>query len=134
MDTTASMGQYIHEVRDHISDMAHAVVDEFPNCTVRVAFVGYRDYTEADKRLQVLNMTNDTKEFVEFVGKIKPFAGGDVPEDVLGGLDKALKLDWKASNKIIFHIGVNYIMAFISFVCSTRYSRGPLVSYWDTHN
>ena len=106
MDSTASMGRYIQDVKNHISEMAKAIVDKFLNCTVRVGFVGYRDYTEGKMRLEVMNMTNQTSRFVDFVGNIKAFAGGDVPEDVLGGLNKALDLNWKAKNKIIFHIGI----------------------------
>ena len=48
MDSTASMGRYIEDVKNHISDMAHTIVDTFHNCTVRVGFVGYRDYTEGN--------------------------------------------------------------------------------------
>ena len=106
MDSTASMGHYIQDVKAHISEMAEDIVDRFLNCTVRVGFVGYRDFTEGEKRLETLNLTNQTDEFIEFVGKIKAYAGGDVPEDVLGGLNQALDLSWKAENRIIFHIGI----------------------------
>jgi hypothetical protein len=106
MDSTASMGRYIEDVKNHISDMANAIVDKFHNCTVRVGFVGYRDYTEGDKRFQILDFTNDTGTFVDYVGNVKAYAGGDVPEDVLGGLNEALNLDWQAKNKVLFHIGI----------------------------
>jgi len=110
MDSTASMGRYIQDVKEHISEMAEDIVDEFRNCTGRVGFVGYRDFTEGDKRLEILDMTNKTSEFVDFVDKIRAYAGGDVPEDVLGGLNQALDLSWKAKNRIIFHIGTIPIM------------------------
>lgn len=106
MDSTASMGRYIEDVKNHISDMANAIVDKFHNCTVRVGFVGYRDYTEGDKRFQILDFTNDTGTFVDYIGNVKAYAGGDVPEDVLGGLNEALNLDWQAKNKVLFHIGI----------------------------
>ena len=106
MDSTASMGHYIQDVKAHISEMAEDIVDKFLNCTVRVGFVGYRDFTEGKRRLETLNLTNQTDEFTEFVGKIKAYAGGDVPEDVLGGLNQALDLNWEAKNRIIFHIGI----------------------------
>ena len=106
MDSTASMGHYIQDVKAHISEMAEDIVERFLNCTVRVGFVGYRDFTEGKRRLETLNLTNQTDEFTEFVGKIKAYAGGDVPEDVLGGLNQALDLNWEAKNRIIFHIGI----------------------------
>ena len=105
--------------------MANAIVDTFHNCTVRVAFVGYRDYTEGDKRFQVLDFTNDTSAFVDYLGNVKAYAGGDVPEDVLGGLDQALSLDWQAKNKVLFHIGIindsfhhSYIISNIKIYCN----------------
>ena len=95
--------------------MAEDIVDRFNNCTVRVGFVGYRDYTEGPRRFETLDMTNETDDFIDFVGEMKAFAGGDVPEDVLGGLNQALELDWKAKNRIIFHIG-NYSIIFINII------------------
>ena len=100
------MGRYIQDVKEHILDMVHAIVHEFHNCSVRLGFVGYRDFTEGGKIFEILNFTNDTQYFVESVGKVKAFAGGDVPEDVLGGIDQALNLNWTANNKVLFHIGI----------------------------
>ena len=100
------MGHYIQEVKDHISDIVHTIVKRFQDSTVRVGFVGYRDYTEGKERFKVLDMTDDIVKFVRYVGMVKAYAGGDVPEDVLGALNKAILLSWNAPNKIIFHIGI----------------------------
>lgn len=128
MDSTASMGHYIQDVKAHISEMAEDIVDRFLNCTVRVGFVGYRDFTEGEKRLEILNLTNQTDKFVEFVGKIKAYAGGDVPEDVLGGLNQALDLSWKAENRIIFHIGINHnCFHYFSFIFLSNWTLRCLV-------
>ena len=106
VDSTASMGHYIQEVKDHISDIVHAIVERFQDSSVRVGFVGYRDYTEGKKRFEVLDMTDDIVKFVLYVGMVNAYAGGDVPEDVLGALNQAIHLSWDAPNKIIFHIGI----------------------------
>ena len=50
-------------------------------------------------------MTDDIVKCVRYVGMVKAYAGGDVPEDVLGAINKAILLSWNAPNKIIFYIG-----------------------------
>jgi len=106
VDSTASMGHYIQAVKDHISDMVRAIVQKFHNSKVRVGFVGYRDYTEGKERFEVLNITDNIVAFVRYMEQVKAYAGGDVPEDVLGALYQAIHLSWNAPNKIIFHIGI----------------------------
>ena len=39
--------------------------------------------------------------------KISATGGGDEPEDVVGGMDRALSLDWPSSSgsRVLFHLG-----------------------------
>jgi hypothetical protein len=55
----------------------------------------------------VLPFTKSIAEFKAFVAKIKAEGGGDFPEDVLGGLNKAISLAWpeRSGTRIIFHLG-----------------------------
>ena len=69
-------------------------------------------WTEKKMNIEALDMTDNITKFVEFVGKLKAYAGGDVPENVLGGLDRALHLDWKYPNRIIFHIGIAQLLLY----------------------
>ena len=112
VDGTASMGRYIQDVKNHVSEIVHKTIEKYPNSTVRVGFVAYRDYTEKEMNIEALDMTDNITKFVEFVGKLKAYAGGDVPENVLGGLDRALHLDWKYPNRIIFHIGIAQLLLY----------------------
>ena len=129
------MGKYIQQVKNHVSEMVHTIVKKFHNSTVRVAFVGYRDYTEGNARLEVLNLTDKIGKFVSYVSLVKAYAGGDVPEDVLGGLNTAVNLNWKAPTKIIIHIGnFNNLVSFhrhiILHVCVCIFMfRYPLIQY-----
>ena len=109
VDSTASMGRYIDQVKNHIADIVQNIVEKFNDSHVRIGFVGYRDYTEGKARFEVLDMTHSIQTFVRYVGLVHAYAGGDVPEDVLGALDKTLALSWKAPTKIIFHIGIAII-------------------------
>ena len=112
VDGTASMGRYILDVKNHVSEIVHKTIEKYPNSTVRVGFVAYRDYTEKKMNIEALDMTDNITKFVEFVGKLKAYAGGDVPENVLGGLGRALQLDWKSPNRILFHIGISQLLIY----------------------
>ena len=72
--------------------------------TVRLGFVGYRDYFyPADQRYSVVPFTEDEGQFELVVRGVQALycKGNDEPEDMLGGLDQALKLDWKGKTRII---------------------------------
>uniref|UniRef100_A0AC34FKG4 Alpha-type protein kinase domain-containing protein n=1 Tax=Panagrolaimus sp. ES5 TaxID=591445 RepID=A0AC34FKG4_9BILA len=75
---------------------------------VRLAFVAYRDFGDS-KQFEWLNngkFTESIKDFKDFCEKLDACGGGDDAEDVFGGLDKALSLDWcdEYGTKIIYHI------------------------------
>ena len=72
--------------------------------TVRVAFVAYRDITDAI-RFDIFEFTDDIDSIKSAIQKQSATGGGDFPEDVQGGFNKALGLDWGAdSTKLAFHI------------------------------
>lgn len=103
VDCTGSMASYINEVKNHIHDIVRGIFDKFDN-KIRLAFVGYRDYSDGVNRIEQLNFTN-IEEFITFLENIEVRGGADIPEDVLGGLEAAVNLDWLSKNKIIFHMG-----------------------------
>jgi hypothetical protein len=72
---------------------------------VRVAFVGYRDFVDEEDRIVSINLTEDISAFVDFMDEIKAHGGGDQCEDVFGGLERVLTLDWKLPTKILIHVG-----------------------------
>ena len=43
--------------------------------------------------------------FERFVGKQKPYGGGDGCEDISGGFSKVLGLSWHNTTRVLFHIG-----------------------------
>lgn len=60
-----------------------------------------------ENHFEVLPFTKSIAEFKAFVVKIRATGGGDAPEDVLGGLHKAISLSWpeRSGTRIIFHLG-----------------------------
>ena len=60
---------------------------------VRFAFVGYRDFCDS-QQFDVLNFTDYVENFRKFCANVSADGGGDGPEDVFGGLERAIALNW----------------------------------------
>ncbi|CAF1185297.1 unnamed protein product [Adineta steineri] len=104
MDCTNSMQKYIQEVKDRIFETVKLLKSRFSFFNIRLAFVGYRDFNlTPDKQFSILDFT-DEKEFYSFVSTVKCEYGGDVCEDVLGGLQKTIGLNWKQAVRILIHV------------------------------
>lgn len=102
VDLTASMQWWlktVHEKMDEIIEDNRQYLGELAR--VRVAFVGYRDYDDKDHPV-VHPFTNNIDEIKTFLKRLEANGGGDVSEDVLTGLEEALKLDWSATAKVLY--------------------------------
>jgi von Willebrand factor type A domain len=105
VDTTGSMSTYIDAVKDQILAIVSQMVRE--GCEFGgVAFVGYKDWCDGANHFEILEFTKDVNAFKAFVAGVRAGGGGDFPEDVLGGLDKAINITWpeRSGARIIFHL------------------------------
>ena len=75
------------------------------NFQIRLAFFGYRDFGDL-KQFEVLPFTYSVDAFPTFCDAVKATGGGDGPEDVFGGLEQMIGLDWSedGSTHMLFHI------------------------------
>eukprot|EP01065_Artemidia_motanka_P002739 TRINITY_DN11297_c0_g1_i1.p1 TRINITY_DN11297_c0_g1~~TRINITY_DN11297_c0_g1_i1.p1 ORF type:complete len:875 (+),score=258.65 TRINITY_DN11297_c0_g1_i1:58-2682(+) len=106
VDCTGSMTRHIEAVKCQIEAVVRDLEQSHAALSIRLAFVGYRDYGTAE-RFTVLPFTSDVGLFRDFVAGVRTLANTDPPEDVLGGLDKATRLDWStgdARTKVLIHI------------------------------
>ncbi|KAI6231699.1 Efk-1 [Aphelenchoides besseyi] len=117
VDATGSMTSHIAGVKNSIRGIvADLVKKQEANKKngqsvvnrLRLAFVAYRDY-DYPEQYKVLSFTTSVDEFYNFCTEITlPIDNtcNDIPEDVLGGLNKALNLNWSETDntKVIFHI------------------------------
>jgi hypothetical protein len=61
-------------------------------CDVRLSFIGYTDFDQKNQKMfDILDFTSDPQEFQNFMKGVKARGGGDAPEDVVGGLQVALR-------------------------------------------
>uniref|UniRef100_A0A914D067 VWFA domain-containing protein n=1 Tax=Acrobeloides nanus TaxID=290746 RepID=A0A914D067_9BILA len=110
VDTTGSMGPYIDGVRNSVYSIVEKLTKERSKLgriadKVHLAFIAYRDYGDS-KQFEVFEFNESVEAFHKFVGSLIAYGGGDVPEDVFGGIEKMLNLSWSTENafKVVFHI------------------------------
>ena len=74
--------------------------------TLRFALVGYSDYG-SQVRFEQFAFNSSIEEFRVFCSMLSVVNTGnfDIPEDVFGGLEKMLQLDWSAAagTRVVFH-------------------------------
>ncbi|RUP44947.1 hypothetical protein BC936DRAFT_148816 [Jimgerdemannia flammicorona] len=104
VDVTASMQTWIDAVYDKLDSIIDAINRTWPFVVMRTAFIGYRDYGDA-QQLVLKDFENNPDEMKRFVRTVKATGGDDMAEDVLGGMDALRTLSWKSKVRIVFHVG-----------------------------
>jgi len=94
MDCTGSMSSWISHCKETLHKVIDATVARDPNCKVRTAFVGYRDFCDKNSLFELHDFSYDADKIKEFINNVKAMGGGDFPEDIHGGIRKALDLSW----------------------------------------
>src|SRR5690606_27546543 len=102
IDITGSMQPHIDMVKDKVKEITTKVKEEFTEASFRVSIIGYRDFCDVKRFEDTPFDTVNTS--VDFLSKLKASGGGDAPEDVNGGLQKAVNLDWKSAARLLVHI------------------------------
>lgn len=103
-DCTGSMASWIQRSKETLSGIIKNVQSDHAGLTVTVAFVGYRDVQDKP-RFEIFEFSEDLDACAKFIGTMKATGGGDAPEDVQGGLQKALEMKWTTdSAKQVFLI------------------------------
>jgi len=101
MDCTGSMGSWINACKTQLIAIVDLISQHFQRTTINLAFVGYHDHCDA-LPYEVLPFTTDAQATRTFIStKVTASGGGDSPEDICGGLRKALDLKWTAQNRLI---------------------------------
>jgi hypothetical protein len=72
----------------------------------RIGFVLYRDIGEISRscgNIKSHPFTSDSAAVTEFIRPLEPEGGADIPEDIVGGFEAVLKLDWEADTRVLIH-------------------------------
>jgi len=101
MDCTGSMSSYINDATQKINFMVDSIKHKHADSIVRVGFVAYRDHCDGDDRIKTIEFTEDVNAVKNFIASQRAHGGGDGPEDIAGGLQAALEMDWKSDARCI---------------------------------
>ncbi|KAF0544023.1 kinase-like protein [Gigaspora margarita] len=104
LDCTGSTDEYILAAKNYIKKLIKSMNKVNPKIKIWFGFCGYRDYDDKD-HLQSLEFTDSYKRFENFVTNMRANGGDDFPEDVLGRLNRAIKMKWMHDTRILIHIG-----------------------------
>ena len=101
MDLTGSMGIWLDEAKKRVTNIVEEITDNNPGSKIRISFIGYRDFFEANEKRQYdsQEFTEDINEFNNFLTKLDCCGGGDEPEDIVGALGQALNMKWESSSR-----------------------------------
>ncbi|CAF0989470.1 unnamed protein product, partial [Brachionus calyciflorus] len=112
LDCTDSMTPWFSEIKKQILYLTHRggiqkqIKNKFPDIdiTFNLALIGFRDVLDKN-RYEKMNFTQDIRDFEIFLNNLQSFGGGDLPEDVLGGLKCALEeFSWSSKAKFLILI------------------------------
>ncbi|ENH63138.1 Myosin heavy chain kinase B [Fusarium oxysporum f. sp. cubense race 1] len=104
LDTTYSMNSYIETAKNQIRSIVKEIKEVFLNeSNVRVAVVGYKDHGD-EPNIEFLDFTTSVTEVYNFLASLQASGGGDIPEDVLGGIQKAINASWMQQTRCLIHI------------------------------
>jgi len=106
LDVTGSMIPYVNvaqnEVGKIITSIEPEIKKQYPSIKLkfRFAVVAFRDKGDRTP-FEEYPFDEDQKKVIGFIAQLSPGGGGDIPEDVLGAIDKATKLQWKGTAKFM---------------------------------
>ncbi|KAM7186268.1 hypothetical protein V8F20_011473 [Naviculisporaceae sp. PSN 640] len=105
IDTTRSMKRHIEAAKNQVYSIMDGIeAITFREATIRMGVVAYTDHVNGPWNIQFLDLTSDVAQVRAFIANLSLRSGGDIPEDVLGGIQQALLASWKHSNRCIVHI------------------------------
>jgi hypothetical protein len=104
LDCTYSMEPWIVAAKRQVAAIVNRTLDEYPNVVFNVAFVGYRDFGDTTPFVSV-PFTSNIQSFLSQIDGIHSEGGGDIAEDVAGGLTHVADLNWgDADIRVLVHI------------------------------
>ena len=99
MDITESMQDLLDETRDSIKYILDKIKRDSPGIDVRFSYEGYRDFADLKEgqKYYTIDFETDLDLFKSKLDEITAIGGGDDAEDVAGGLNAGLNMNWRSN-------------------------------------
>ncbi|WP_166830875.1 vWA domain-containing protein [Thalassoroseus pseudoceratinae] len=106
IDTTGTMDDELEYLKSEIDHVSSTLQTQFPDVGQRFALVCYRDHYD-QYVTRTFDFTDSISEFRGHLSAQRARGGGDYPEAVHLGLEKATQLSWRTDNsaRLVFLIG-----------------------------
>ena len=106
LDITNSMGKYLKILKEKLHSIIEQIKHDCPLAIIYLGFIGYKDFCDlelGDEYID-LELTLNYENIYNNIKDLEVDGGGDIPEDVAGAFEMALKKNWGAGHKIAFLI------------------------------
>lgn len=104
IDATGSMARWLDAAKTQTRKIVADLRNDNPDLTLEVGAVFYRDFGD-DGRFMDISFTQDVERFVQDIQPVVATGGDDTCEDVAGGFEHMLALNWEdADVKHLFFI------------------------------
>ena len=96
LDCTGSMAPWIDAAKSQMTSIVKnikvKIEKDYPSIKLafKIGVLAFRDFSEGSKQFEELMFTEKTEEFETFLKNLIAFGGEDIPEDVLGALDRVV--------------------------------------------
>jgi myosin protein heavy chain len=104
MDITNGMTAYLAQLKRDLLKMISTIQEKCLGIEIYLGFIGYRDLNDLDlgENYIDLDFTNDYESIKKSIDAVQAGGGGDIPEDLCGGLELGTKKSWKGKTRLAF--------------------------------
>ena len=101
MDITNSMDVYLEEVKKQFTAIIKEIKKECAGILIFIGFIGYKDFSDLDFGESYINLelTENYTSIIQNIEYAKADGGGDIPEDLCGALEFAVKKEWRGNSR-----------------------------------
>jgi myosin protein heavy chain len=101
IDITNSMDYYLDEAKNGMLGMIKEIQKQCAGSGIFLGFIGYKDFSDLDFGEKYINLefTNKYESLIENIKYLKAEGGGDVAEDLCGGLEMGQNKEWSGKSR-----------------------------------
>ena len=104
MDITNGMTAYLAQLKRDLLKIISTIREKCLGIEIYLGFIGYKDLNDLDlgENYIDLDFTNDYESIKKSIDAVQAGGGGDIPEDLCGGLELGTKKSWKGKTRLAF--------------------------------
>ena len=96
MDITGSMKPFLAQVKNNVINIINRITLECPGIDIYLGFVAYTESNEIHLNANI-EFTKNYQYLESMIKNLNASGGGDGPEDISWGIERALEKNWKSN-------------------------------------